>query len=259
MRCTTRDNISIAYDAQMVAGTTPLICVHGGGCNRQDFVPLLEALGDTRSIVRVDLRGHGESDREPGPFEAAHLAEDVLAVARALELEAAVLVVHSLGGPVALELLAGEELRVLAIVSIDSPLLLTPIMRETTAQLAQAYSAGMGSQAFGQFVQAVAGWADDPEAHTARCSLLLTGASEAVMGNLFQMVNAYDGSTTLAASSVPLLHIDTSAQACDLAALRALRPDAWVGIVVGSGHYPMVEVPEQVNPMITRFLRHFNP
>ena len=36
--------------------------------------------------------------------------------------------------------------------------------------------------------------------------------------------------------------------------LLELRPDAMVGQVVGSGHYLMLSVPDQVNSMLDRFL-----
>jgi hypothetical protein len=34
----------------------------------------------------------------------------------------------------------------------------------------------------------------------------------------------------------------------------ALRPDVWLGSVVGSGHYMALAVPDQVNAMLDRFL-----
>ncbi len=40
----------------------------------------------------------------------------------------------------------------------------------------------------------------------------------------------------------------------DLQRLLELQPDALVGQVVGSGHYLMLSVPDQVNAMLDRFL-----
>jgi pimeloyl-ACP methyl ester carboxylesterase len=37
--------------------------------------------------------------------------------------------------------------------------------------------------------------------------------------------------------------------------LRELRPDVLLGAVVGSGHWMMLEVPDQVNAMLDRFLQ----
>ena len=41
----------------------------------------------------------------------------------------------------------------------------------------------------------------------------------------------------------------------DALRLRAIKPDLEVGITVGAGHFHQIEVPEQVNAMIERFLR----
>ena len=40
----------------------------------------------------------------------------------------------------------------------------------------------------------------------------------------------------------------------DALRLRAIKPDIEIGITVGAGHFHQLEVPEQVNSMIERFL-----
>jgi hypothetical protein len=37
--------------------------------------------------------------------------------------------------------------------------------------------------------------------------------------------------------------------------LRALKSDVHIGLTVGAGHVHQLEVPEQVTPMIDRFMR----
>ena len=41
----------------------------------------------------------------------------------------------------------------------------------------------------------------------------------------------------------------------DPARLLAIKPNLHVGITVGAGHFNHLDVPEQVNPMLERFLR----
>jgi hypothetical protein len=36
--------------------------------------------------------------------------------------------------------------------------------------------------------------------------------------------------------------------------LLALKPDIHIGVTVGSGHFHQLEVPEQVTPMIEKFI-----
>ena len=49
-------------------------------------------------------------------------------------------------------------------------------------------------------------------------------------------------------------HVRLPARSPDAFRLRAIKPDLEVGITVGAGHFHQLEVPEQVNAMIERFL-----
>ena len=54
---------------------------------------------------------------------------------------------------------------------------------------------------------------------------------------------------------LPILYIeDDGGCYSDLARFSELCPQLIVGKVVGSGHFPTLEVPEQVNAMIQRFI-----
>ena len=54
--------------------------------------------------------------------------------------------------------------------------------------------------------------------------------------------------------AVPALHIGAEDPINDAAALRALNPSLRTGQTVGAGHFNQLEVPDQVNAMIERFL-----
>ena len=63
---------------------------------------------------------------------------------------------------------------------------------------------------------------------------------------------AYD--TAAAACRAPVLYIDAGTPNTDLVRFGELCPRLVVGKTVGSGHFVQLEVPEQVNAMIERFL-----
>ena len=59
----------------------------------------------------------------------------------------------------------------------------------------------------------------------------------------------------LALCSVPALLLRSNlAPSSGVLRLRAIKPDLEVGITVGAGHFQQLEVPQQVNAMIERFL-----
>lgn len=75
------------------------------------------------------------------------------------------------------------------------------------------------------------------------------------------MVAAYAGLGAYDAQAAgrvvaPALYIaaDEPSPRCDMARLRELLPRLQLGQIVGSGHFCQLDVPEQVQPMIDRFL-----
>ena len=115
---TAPDGAAIAYDTQ---GQGPdLVLVHGITESRRAWDPLLPRLTGSWRVVRVDLRGHGESERRPS-YEADTMAGDLRAVVDALALDAPLMVGHSLGGAM-VSMYAGLGHPARAVVDVDQPL-----------------------------------------------------------------------------------------------------------------------------------------
>jgi len=63
-----------------------------------------------------------------------------------------------------------------------------------------------------------------------------------------------DGIRSAQACRVPVLHINAATYRPELGRFRDACPQLVTGQTVGAGHFNMLEVPEQVNAMIDRFL-----
>ena len=82
------------------------------------------------------------------------------------------------------------------------------------------------------------------------CAVPLPIATAIIRG-----VNAWNGVGALALCTVPTLLLRSSlGDNPDGVRLRMIKPDLEVGVTVGAGHFHQLEVPEQVNAMIERFL-----
>ena len=66
----------------------------------------------------------------------------------------------------------------------------------------------------------------------------------------------YDPTDTLRAVRCPYLYIDCGQPDLDLELLRELCPQVVVGKTVGAGHKALQDVPDQINAMLNRFIRH---
>jgi pimeloyl-ACP methyl ester carboxylesterase len=86
----------------------PIVVLHGAGGSSATVASVADGLAGSRSVIVVDLPGHGESDDEPGPggFTIDAGAAQVCAVLDALKIETADLVGVEGGAYVALEIAA---------------------------------------------------------------------------------------------------------------------------------------------------------
>ena len=101
---------------------------------------------------------------------------------------------------------------------------------------------------------AVSGLQRDPTLQ-ARIRRDMSAAPEHVARSCVEAMGGWDGEAAARACRVPVLHIAADDPINDAAALRAPNPRLRTGQTVGAGHFNHLEVPDQVNAMIERFLR----
>lgn len=112
----------LAYRASdMRAGRTTILFVHGLSGNASVWTPYEKAFEKKYNIIAPDLRGHGLSARRRHyrDYSITHFAEDLRALLEELQAEALVVVCHSLGALVVLELVRRYPALVSGIVFIS--------------------------------------------------------------------------------------------------------------------------------------------
>ena len=100
-------------------GPDPVVCLHGITAHHRAFNAAARYLGPSRSLVGVDLRGRGDSDKPESGYSLETHAADVVRVLDHLGLENVVLAGHSMGGFVALATALAFPDRVRALVLLD--------------------------------------------------------------------------------------------------------------------------------------------
>lgn len=101
MRATSHTPTGIAYDRAGPDGRLPVLLLHAGVADRRMWDPLWSALAAEREVVRLDLRGFGESGTRPGG--ALSRVDDVVDTLAALDIGCCHLVGASFGAGVAVE------------------------------------------------------------------------------------------------------------------------------------------------------------
>lgn len=114
-------------------GLPALVCLHGVTNHGRHFMRLAERLADRFHVVALDLRGHGESPREP-PW---HLEQHVADVLEAAPHERCAWLGHSFGGRVAYEAAAAAPERVERLLLLDPAIRIQPAIGLAAAENAR--------------------------------------------------------------------------------------------------------------------------
>ncbi|MCC5882855.1 MAG: alpha/beta hydrolase, partial [Halomonas sp.] len=113
------DGVPIAYEVQG-SGEPTLVFIHGWSCDGRYWRGQVPYFSQQHRVVTIDLAGHGHSGQEREDFTMPAFGEDVKAVLEDLDVEQAILIGHSMGGPVAVEAARLMPERVIGIVGVDT-------------------------------------------------------------------------------------------------------------------------------------------
>ncbi|WP_158501807.1 alpha/beta fold hydrolase [Vitiosangium sp. GDMCC 1.1324] len=250
MKTLERNGTRLAYD-EVGRSPPPLVFIHGLGCDRSYFAPQLTHFGRTHRAIAVDLRSHGDST-SPDDGTLAALADDVAWLCQELSLQAPVLVGHSLGGVVALELSRRHPGQARAIVLLDSAVAMTSEIRAMSEQLLRALIATQDLQQWASLCEQHIGPAASPDLRARILSdfkrsparLLQTRTEQSIQWDAMGALQAYRG---------PLLYVQGLAP-FSKAILHAACPQAQVERLESAGHYSTLAAPAAVNALLERFL-----
>lgn len=235
------DVLDLAHDRR---GTGPLlVLIHGITEDRRSWDPLTNDLAHDHTVLRVDLRGHGESPAG----ESYGLADYAADIKPLVGDKVPLLVGHSLGGTVATAYAAAFETR--GVVNVDQSLDLASLQ----GQLTQVEPALRGD-GFGDVITALfdgmRGRLGDEE--FARLSELRSPRQDVVLGTWSLLLDhsadevAAAVSATAGAVRVPYLSLFGIDPGPDYAGwLASLIPAATVEVWDGDGHYPHLVEPDR--------------
>ena len=248
-----RDGVSLYYE-RAGSDDPELVFVPGWCCDHAFYAPQFEHFKRAHTVTALALRGCGRSSSPPDGYDIPSLADDVAWFCAEVGIERPVVVGHSLGGMIAIELGARHPSLARALVA-DDPGPVYP--DELTSRVYQGFAEQLAGPT-GEDVRRA--WVSDLEPTVGdelrakiidtMCSVPLPIARAVIEG-----VVEWNGVAALTLCAPPLLVLRSAPGGSnDPARLQALRPDTHFGMTVGAGHFHQLEVPEQVNAMIERFL-----
>ena len=244
------DGTRVTYEIDGAAADREpsIVLVHGITEHRGTWGPVVPGLAAEHQVVRVDLRGHGESS-DAAEYGIEALAGDVVAVVEHLGIDRPHLVGHSLGGAVVT--FAAAAMPVRSVLNVDQPLQLWEIaalLRSIEAELrSPGFHTLLASVFDGLGIETV----PEPEQTSLR-ALHASARPEIVLGiwdtlltsTANELASAVEAA--LGAIDAPYLSLHGSDPGDEYEAwLQRLLPTATVEVWPGLGHWLHLAAPDR--------------
>jgi len=82
----------------------PFLLIHGLGSSLRDWEKQVPEFSKRFRVIACDVRGHGSSEKPPGPYSIPAMTEDIVAFVQALKISRMYLLGVSMGGMIAYQL-----------------------------------------------------------------------------------------------------------------------------------------------------------
>ena len=258
MQVIKRDGVALAYE-ELNPGAPPIVFVHGWSCDHTAFALQAEFFSRSHHVISVDLRGHGNSDAPDQNYTMASFADDLAWLFTELALAKPIVVGHSMGGNVALELAARHPEIPASIVLIDSVVFPSQSFRDSLQPVVEALAGPDYVTACRQAMASTLLPTDDEEKKRILITSLPKAPQHVLTSTLKNHLLDYDSTSVAAGCHVPVAYIGAAILMTDLIQLQRLTPQLVTAQTLGSGHFSPLFVPDQINTMIQTFQDVYSP
>lgn len=245
-----KDGIALAYE-DPGPDLPPLVLVHGCGCDHSSLAPQAAFFRNSHRVVSVDLRGHGESEAPQQNDTMAAFADDLGWLCSKLALTRPVVVGHSMGGNVVLELAARYPDIPSSLVMIDSVMLPPQALLDTLYPLIEALQ---GPHYLAAYQQALSSMCLPTDKRSAQLISSRQVRQHVLASAIPNHTTNYDAAAAASACRVPIAYILSIMPFLDLPRFQSLTAQLVIGRTLGAGHFSPIEVPGQINAMVARFI-----
>ncbi len=250
---TTPDGVTLRY-VDAGSGDPPILFVHGWTCNMTTFRDQIPFFAKNHRVVALDQRGHGESGKPDQDYTIPGFVDDVAWFINQVKLEKPVIVGHSMGGTIALNLVHKHPNLTSAAILIDSPILPQP---ETAQAMVDPLFAGLQSPAYAQVAEGFGRMAFfSAKSDPAMVEELLAVIKSAPQRLMHTKIKSTLSDDSKPAGPLPVPSLFIRAEEPQLATEEGLReryPGMTV-VTVPAAHFVQMEQPAATNNIIKDFL-----
>lgn len=255
----TLDQVHVDYTS-CGSGDTTLLFLHGWCIDKTYWSEQVKRFCPRYRVVTVDLPGFGLSGHNRNTWTIEKYGEDVARIIDALQLKNVVLIGHSMSGNIMLEAAARKPELIAGLVGVDN---FKDFGSEFTAEQ-QAAVAGFMIQIKKDFPGTSVAYAEGNLLHPTTDSIArkrilqsFAGADPAVAIPVLESLLAVGSREQVLAPQMKqhLFLINSDASPTDEKALQSFfKAGVTVVPVPATGHYPMIEKPEEFNRALEKVL-----
>lgn len=251
------DDVRIVFKA-WGGGPRAVVFVHGWSCDKSYWQEQFQFLSDHFTVVVIDLPGHGESGTEREDYTMEAFGADVAAVLRKQGITDAVLVGHSMGGPVIVEAAIQAADRVSGLIGVDN---FQDLNETISPEQIDAWLANFE----GDFAGTVDAWvrtmfpADaDPELVDAVAKDMAAAPPEVGLSAIRHTLEWYGGAAEQVKRVFPnIVCVNADLWPTNVESNRKVLPGFQAWIMEDTGHFPMREKPDEFNALLLEALTTF--
>ena len=248
--------VSIAYTISG-SGDTSIVFVHGWGISKEYWKQQQDALSSEYTVVALDLGGHGQSGHNRENWTIENFAKDVRAVIDGLHLNNVILVGHSMGGEIILQTALTLPGKVIGFIGIDNfkqfVTSFTPKDENEINEFMQSLKTNFDTTAtmYTRLALFPQGYKDTISVNRVVNSLQQTDSMVAIKALESLMYFALKDSEMLTRLSIPAHLIVSDYTATNKESFRrAAKAGSSIRVIKGTGHYPMIEKPQQFTELL---------
>jgi pimeloyl-ACP methyl ester carboxylesterase len=238
-------------------GDTTIVLVHGWCINKEYWKQQQDALSKQYTVVALDLGGHGQSGHNRNNWTVEEYSKDVQAVINGLELKNVILVGHSMGGEIILQTALSLKDKVIGFIGVDNfkdfTTSFSPQQEQEIKGFFDAMKTNFDTTAAMYTSMALfpAGSTDTVSVNRVIRSIQESDSVMAIQTLESLMQFTLKDSTLLSQLTIPVNLIVSDYTPTNEEQLKKICTAGYnIFTVKGSGHYPMIEKPEQFTQLL---------
>jgi pimeloyl-ACP methyl ester carboxylesterase len=237
------DGVDIAATVHSL-GRPTVVLVHGWMCDQTYWEAQIPALAENLGVVTVDLAGHGLSGTDRQTWTVDSLGQDAAAVITHLELTNAIVIGHSMGGRVGLEVARLLPGTVVGVIGVDTLHDADAVWDSEAGDLLDSLENDFTTTCEG-FVRSMFGEGADGALIDHIASDMCSGPGE-IGTALIRDYVAFDLASAMQSAGVPIRCVNADKWPTNTEANRKYA-DFEAVILPGVGHFLMHEAPDELN------------